>query len=347
MPKRLTYSHDEFFRDTFARQETALDFLQHYLPPQLRELVYLPSLTINKDSFIDPELQPHYADLLYHLDWVTSTAKTEKQTGLYLYLLFEHKSHPDEWVPLQLLTYQQQIWALWRKQQAQMKTKPLPNKLPPILPIVFYHGTSKWQTARNFQALFDLPAPLRPHVPEFTYLLYDLSEYSDTEIIGQVYLRARLLLMKYILRDELIDKLDEIFGLLRGLEQAETGMEHLIVMLRYLVSGVNAEQKTVLVEKVNQAMLGDNIMMTIADAFIAEGEAKGRAAGEAKGRLDSIRRFMAYRFEIPLDQFDPQLQSLDLAALTELSEIMFEVANLTEFEAALKRLTSSSKGKAA
>ena len=73
-PFTLTYNsptmtianpHDRFFKDVFSRRETAQDFLQHYLPPDLRDQLDLASLEISKDSFIDAELQEHFSGLLY------------------------------------------------------------------------------------------------------------------------------------------------------------------------------------------------------------------------------------------------------------------------------------------
>jgi hypothetical protein len=58
-----------------------------------------------------------------------------------------------------------------------------------ILPIVMYHGASSWSEPRSFDALPDVPAILRPvvepHLVRFTYLLQDLSEISEEELLRQ------------------------------------------------------------------------------------------------------------------------------------------------------------------
>ena len=344
MTKRLAYSHDQFFRDTFSNQGTALDFLQNYLPARIKALVDLSTLEIKKDTFIDPELQPSYADLLYHLQW-TQNIKDEGfsgEGGLFLYLLFEHKSYPDPWVALQLLDYQNRIWNLWRKQQRKEKKEeadktPLKAKLPPILPFVFYHGQNKWQVGLSFQDLIALPVELKPYVVQFYYQVYDLSAWSDAQIIGQVYLRARLLLMKYILREELLDKgldevkVEEIFGMLWALAEAETGMEHIQVMMQYLVSGMKGEEKEVLIEKLQKTHQGVKMMTTIAEAWFEEGKIEGKVEGLCK----SLRRIFAHLFEIELDHFDQELQCLDVETLEHLNEIVFELESLVELEALL------------
>ncbi len=69
MSDYLTNPHDKFFKDLFSRQEAARDFLRHYLPVEVAGLLDLSRLEISKDSFIDPDLQEHFSDLLYKVTW--------------------------------------------------------------------------------------------------------------------------------------------------------------------------------------------------------------------------------------------------------------------------------------
>ena len=141
--------------------------------------------------------------------------------------------------------YQWHIWQGWLAQaqgrqdqdeadEAQPSSR---DKLPPILPFVFYHGTREWTVGLSFQDLLALPEPLQPYVLQFSYILLDFSPTSETEIIGHIYLQARLMLMRYILDERLVAHLDEILGLLLGLQEAKTAMEHLKMMIQYLLGG--------------------------------------------------------------------------------------------------------------
>jgi hypothetical protein len=53
--------------------------------------------------------------------------------------------------------------------------------LPMVLPLVLYHGKARWRIPWSFSSLFAAPEVLKPYVPEFTYLLTDLSRFSDDE----------------------------------------------------------------------------------------------------------------------------------------------------------------------
>lgn len=151
MSTPLSNPHDRFFKELFSRQEAARDFLQHYLPADITPLLDLTTLEINKDSFIDPDLQEHFSDLLY---------KVVLHDGgeTYIYILFEHKSYPEPLIAWQLLRYMVRIWEQSSKQQ---------QTLLPVVPLVMYHGQKQWRVKPNFSALFDLPEPLRPYVPDY------------------------------------------------------------------------------------------------------------------------------------------------------------------------------------
>jgi predicted transposase YdaD len=56
----------------------------------------------------------------------------------FVYLLFEHKSYFDKMTPVQMLGYIVDIWKLYNKQNKN-------EKLPPIIPILIYHGNRKWK----------------------------------------------------------------------------------------------------------------------------------------------------------------------------------------------------------
>ncbi len=65
MTDTIINPHDHFFKATFAHRESALSFLQTYLPPELAQTFDFSSFEISKDSFVDSELKEHFSDILY------------------------------------------------------------------------------------------------------------------------------------------------------------------------------------------------------------------------------------------------------------------------------------------
>ena len=345
----LSNPHDRFFKELFSRKEAAQEFLRLYLPPEVAALLDPATLELTKDSFIDPELQEHFSDMLYKIN-------LSQQQPAYIYLLFEHKSYPDRLVAWQLLRYMVRIWEQDLKQQ---------QRLRPIVPLVLYHGLSRWTVARHLTALFEpLPAALQRYVPSYEYVLYDLSQYPDEAIQGAVILRVGLLLLKYILRDELPARLGEILGLLEALLRQPTGLAYVETILRYVTRGTDKISLVELQQVVSEVFKeGAELMPTIAEQLIEQGRAeglvkgreeglteglvKGREEGWEEGReaaLRLLRRLLAHRFGIEPDRFDAELAGLDLAALSRLTELAFEAKDLTEFEAELALETGQANG---
>ena len=151
----ISNPHDKFFKETFTRLEVAQDFFANYLPPSVVAVLDLDSLNLQSGSFIDPDLQEQFADLLYRV-------ALHDGGDAYLYLLLEHKSYPDPLAPFQLLRYLVRIWERDSREG---------EGLRPIVPILVYHGRERWQVALDLGALFTGPEALRPFWPTFRYQL--------------------------------------------------------------------------------------------------------------------------------------------------------------------------------
>lgn len=267
--------HDRFFKAVFARAEVASDFLRHYLPPEIGVVLRLDTLRIEKDSFVDPELAEHYSDLLY-------TVILHDGTPGRVYLLFEHKSAPAPHIALDLLRCQVKIWDQTIKAGHR-------GPLPPILPLVLYHGISRWTIATDFAALCPAPMPLRLHVPDFRYRLIDLGTLSNSELRGQVLLHTALRVMKYIFRDELPEQMPVILSLLKDLVRQTSGLDYLYSLLRYLSRGTDKLSAAALTHAVEHTFeRGSQIMNTIAAEWIKEGKLEGKLEGRLEGKLEGI-----------------------------------------------------------
>jgi len=204
MEEKIPKPHDRFFRQIWSDRSVALDFLENYLPENVLSLVDLDTLEILKDSFVEKRLREYYSDILYRVNLAG-------QPG-FIYLLFEHKSHPYRWIHLQVQQYMLNIWNLLLKQKKNIR------RLPVVLPIVVYHGKEHWGRTLRFHQIVSAPVEkLANYVPDFEYILYDLGRYSDEEIRGEVLLRAVLTLMKHIFDPDIHQNLPAIFKLFKDL----------------------------------------------------------------------------------------------------------------------------------
>ncbi|HWQ36813.1 MAG TPA: Rpn family recombination-promoting nuclease/putative transposase [Blastocatellia bacterium] len=271
----ITNPHDRFFKELLGQPEIAADFLMNYLPPEVVAALDLSAPEPVRDAFIDSELQQHFSDLLYRV-------RMREGTAAFVYVLFEHKSAPDSRVAFQLLRYLVRIWERSLKEGQDL--------LPPIYPIVFHHGTARWNVKQNFRSLVAVTddSPLLRQVPEFEYYLLDLAAIDETELKGAPYLRAGLMLFRNIFSRELKRRLPEIFRQL-GTEPEQSLVEHLRTLIAYLSHARDEIRPAEIRQTLEQTFIRQGgSMQSIVDEWIAEKVEGGRLKGIEEGRLRGI-----------------------------------------------------------
>jgi len=164
--------HAEFFKNIFSRPDSSRALLRQYLPEAIGKQLDFSGLRVGKDSFVDDNLKNHFADV------VVSIPLLERHDTLHVYCLLEHKSAPDYLVGLQLLRYMALQWQELYKQ----KLLPENGKLPPIVPLVLYHGPPKWPHSCRFQDVVAQPfAGLKGYIPDFAFDLLDVREMAPAK----------------------------------------------------------------------------------------------------------------------------------------------------------------------
>jgi hypothetical protein len=319
MPE-ITTPHDSFCKELMARPEVAADFMANYLPPDVVAILDLRALELVKDSFVDSELRRHLSDLLYRVPFRAGGEA-------FIYILFEHKSRPDDWVAFQLLRYEMMIWEPIARRRE--------GKLPPIFPIVLYHGQERWTAPRNFVELIakapdgGTVAPnLLRHQPRLECYVCNLSGFAEHEIKGDPITRAGLLLLKYIYVDDLGTRLPGIFGLLVVVPQ-EAALQFINLALHYLSKASHRPS----VEDIRMAIQevfpqdADKVIAPFALTWMEEGERKGRQAGRQEEAVAFALRLLRKRFGKVSEETEAQIKSLSLESLEELGEALFGFAS--------------------
>lgn len=276
--------HDRFFKRLFGDLEIAADFMQNYLPDEILARVDLTTLRLEKESFVDPALRESFSDLLFSVKLIASGE-------VFIYLLLEHKSAPEPFVAFQLLRYIVQFW--------ERAGERIGDKLPMIVPIVFYHGRERWTVPRKFSGLVETGgvAEWQKYAPEFEYVLHDLSLNGGAEIAGQPKLRLGLELMRHIFSEDLGRRLPSIFRYLREL-QREDALEYLRAVMAYL-SGtrkrVKREEIQVAMQEVFAQEEFDKSALFIQE-WMQEGREEGREEGLHTGMFSFALRLLRNLF---------------------------------------------------
>jgi len=329
----LNHPHDCLTKEILSRKENAKDFFFHYLPAHIRDLLNLESLEICKDSFIEAELDEYFSDLLYQIKLINlSGNQEEEQGGGYVYVLFEHKSTPEEWITFHLLRYQVRIWELYLKQNETVRG------LPVIIPLVLYHGKKKWRVGIQFADLFMNPGPeLMAFIPDFSYLLCDLSVFGDDQIKGRAIMRLFLILLKYIHDPELVRYLREILPELLNdpLLSSQALRDTLVTIFRYVIS-VSEVVSVDEIKEIVETGLGkdkEGLIMTIAEQLIQQ----GMQQGEIKNAREAIIDVLETRFgQIPSSIGERLAGISDHAVLEDLLRKAVTVASVAEWESRIQ-----------
>lgn len=226
--------HDLLFKGVFSQPEHARGALRAVMPAAVAEALDWATLANCPGSFVDPLLTGQHTDLLFSVAW---RGRSEGVKDAFVYLLFEHQSTPDRWMPLRLLHYLVRIWEHWLVEHRGDRA------LPIVVPVVLYHGQKRWSAPVAFDALFDVPEAVRsalaPHLVQFTYLLDNLSDIPDEQLRARAMTalgRLAEVCFKHAQnRPDLLERLSRWADVLFEVINAPNGLEALELLMRYIL----------------------------------------------------------------------------------------------------------------
>ncbi len=272
MKKKTGNPHNNFFIEQFTRTEVASSFFKEYLPTLVSEEIVWGSLQLVPGDFVQKALNNRKSDILYQ-------CKVGK-SSCFLYLHLEHQRTPSADMPYRMLVYMVNIWQQFEKQSPD-------EKIPVVLPIVLYQGTTPWNPSTKFHDFINPPDSLKAHVPDFEFRMIDLSHLEDDQIKGELILQIGLLTMKHIdnplLTDFLFKKLTPMFF---ALDEKKTGLEYLETILYYLSQGSDKLDKDYVIQNLKNysgPKTFKEVFMTLAEQWTQEGILKGIEEGMLKG----------------------------------------------------------------
>lgn len=106
--------------------------------------------------------------------------------SLFFITLIDHKTQVDYNVIMQLFRYMCYIWEDYEKEifkKNGTKSSAKDFKYPPILPIVYYEGKNEWTAVTNFKERVFLSDVFEKYIPDFSYELISLRDYSSDRLI--------------------------------------------------------------------------------------------------------------------------------------------------------------------
>jgi hypothetical protein len=286
MTSRLIHRHDQFFKRLLDKPGAAGALLRERLPEPIACRLSADTPELVAGSFISESLREYRTDRLYRVRMIGG------QTA-FIHVVIEHKSAPDPRIGLQLLGYLAQIWQWWDDHEdraADGRRRPL----PPVFPLVVYHGAADWAIPTSFAETLAADAELRPYLLDFRYGLMDLGRIEDRALSREQVLQVGLMILKRGSRDgDLRAILLEL-----GRSAAALGFGELIALVRYIVGEPNDLETAILRDVLKEIIPGQEavVMSIAAEQFKAEGRAEGIALGRTEGKAEMLLRLLRRRF---------------------------------------------------
>jgi len=301
--------HDAFFKQIMSQPQMAGRFLREQLPTELAAQLSVDPPELQPGSYVDRNLALLHSDLLYRVRLANGNGEA------FIYVLIEHKSTPDSLVALQLLQYLPRIWARWCKDGNRLP-------LPPIIPLVVYHGARAWTVPTAFAALFrEFRSAVRPYLPFFDYALVDLGRIEDGLLSDDAHLRTLLKAMKYVVRKNddstLCKSLDIVLAEAAALDEMDV-VQVLAYISKVWIALTADQVREVLRRRTPERE--DTIMRQLTQPAFEE--------GMAQGQVRLLTRQLTRRFGDLPKEVKERIASADSLTLERWSDLVLEAPDL-------------------
>ena len=313
MPGQRT-PYDAAYKRLFSHREMVRHLLTGFAPGDLAGELDLKTLERWPDSHVSEELRRRYQDRVWRV------RRRGRGQWLYVLVLLEFQASVDRSMAVRILAYTGLLYE-------DLLLDGTRESLPPVLPIVLYHGRERW-TAPEEVAELCAPAGelLAPYQPSQRYFLLATRDYTEASLpVGRNLVSALIRLQTSRRPDEAeaaVVALDEWLSAPQseGLRRAFAEW-----IRRVLLPARSSWGEVPVLEDLREVrgmIPGQEqtwVEMAREDAE-AEGRAKGRVEGRAEGQVEGraqgqvelIRRMAAHKFDsIAADRLIEWLGLLD------------------------------------
>ncbi|NME95316.1 DUF4351 domain-containing protein [Clostridium cochlearium] len=182
---------------------------------------------------------------------------------------------------------------------------------------------------------------MQKFIPDYEYLIYDISRYTDEEIKGEVQLRILLTIFRDIFTKNHKDLQESIYRAaeyLQKLEDKHTGIEYFETLIKYVFSAradLTTRDINEIIDKIeNTYPEGSEVAMTLAEKLrqegIEKGIEKGREEGETKALIKTAIKLLTRKFGILPEELKMKISKLDTTTLEVIIEGILDYKSLED-----------------
>ena len=179
-------SRDSSNKIIFREPELVAQFLRDYTGIPMLKDVKAGDITDISERFIHLFAEDRESDTVKRI-------QISGKTPIFLISLIEHKTYIDYNITMQILRYMVYIWDDYAREMEQKKAAGESVltagrkgfQYPFILPIVYYEGKKRWTSSMTFGERVNTPQGLEQYIPDFSYLLVSLKDFSNEELLAK------------------------------------------------------------------------------------------------------------------------------------------------------------------
>ncbi len=242
-------------------------------------------------TFIADNLREQESDMVFLLPFRDAEA-----TEVLLYILIEHQSTVDPVMGFRMLSYMYHIWDQQGQGWVAERVPKRQWRFRPVIPVVFYTGSSAWHPVISMEVLLDVREPLLRFVPRFETLFLGLQCESDGSLLRAG--GAFGWLLPVLKRADVVDSgvfvsvLETLGAHVSGLRVSERAswvqavcyLYALVVHKRSVAERADLDRiVSECREALNLSEEAVNVMQSMAEHYLEQGIAKGIKQGVAKG----------------------------------------------------------------
>ena len=271
--------HDAAWKLLFSFPEMVRDLLGAFVPHEWVEELDLSTLERWPGSHVSDDLRQRHQDRVWRVRF--------RGRWLHVLVMLEFQSAVDRTMAVRILAYTALLY------QDLLRTSSTP--LPPVLPIVLYHGSERWTAPKDMAGLL---APygglLAPYQPAQRYFLLDVRGYTGSLPKG----RNRMAALIRLVRGRGLNEMVTVFaGLTEWL--AEPEHEGLIRAFWAWLEQVPGQEQLSGAKwpTLNNWREAGTVLQKAAKGWSVQLLEEGRAKGLAEGRTEVMRRQAARKFD--------------------------------------------------
>jgi predicted transposase/invertase (TIGR01784 family) len=280
MPLKISSVHDKFLKELLSDKEVAIDFLVEFLPKDIVDVIKPHTLEPLNTSYLSASLEETFSDVVWRI-------QTNEQS-LNICLLLEHKSSKDPEVAFQILEYVAQGY------RNQLKSKQ--NSLELIIPVLYYHGKTKWEVKTLADFFSEYPDIFRKYLPNYSLEFIDLRKLDDNQLLNlqNGMLGSALMVQRNIFDSEKLKR--NFVSIIKSLEPyLEKNFSNTIFVYMIQFLEISESELNKKIEEIPEIL--NSKIMSLYDQLLERGRKEGIEKGKHLGIEEGLEKTVLNAFD--------------------------------------------------